>query len=128
MAGIIEHGRDDVVWLLETGFLYLQMGSELVRLSDEAARERGREEIVAARETFEGLVALEPEQASFHASLGDALRHEGSLGEARKALRRAVDLDPGHAYARCLLGDVLVHSKQEGPGQGGVAAGGPAGR
>jgi len=100
MAGIIEHGRDDVVWLLETGFLYLEMGED----------ER-------ARETFEGLVALEPDKAAFHAALGQALTAEGKLSEARESLRRAVGLDPDHAYARCLLGDALVRSRQTDKGK-----------
>lgn len=95
MAGIIEHGRDEVVWLLETGFVYLEMGDH-----------------EAARETFEGLIALEPETASFRAALGQALVAEGNLSDARKALRKAVELDPDQAYVRCLLGDALVRSKQ----------------
>ena len=100
MAGIIEHGRDDVIWLLETGFVYLEMG-----------------QTEAARETFEGLVALEPGQATYHAALGQVLTEEGNLSEARRALRKAVELDPGQAYSRCLLGDVLVRSKQIDPGR-----------
>ncbi len=100
MAGIIEHGRDDRIWLLETGFVYLDMG-----------------QTEAARETFAGLTALAPEEATYHAALGQVLTAEGNLSDARRALRKAVDLDPNQAYSRCLLGDVLVRSKQVDPGK-----------
>jgi predicted Zn-dependent protease len=100
MAGIIEHGRDEIVWLLETGFVYLEMGDPL-----------------AARETFEGLVALEPGTAAFQAALGQAYCAEGNLSEARKVLRRASELDPKQAYVRCLLGEALIRSKQTDPGK-----------
>ncbi len=100
MAGILDNtGENDVVWLAETGFCFLEMG-----------------EVEAARETFEGLVELEPEDASLRAALGEAFSREGNLGEARSVLRKAVEMDPELAYARCLLGDTLVRSKQRDPG------------
>ena len=104
MAGIIDQGRDDVIWLLETGFLYLEMGDK-----------------EAARETFEGLTALEPETASFQAALGQVLIAEGNVKEATKVLGRAVELDPELAFARCLHGDALVRGKQADRGKGELA-------
>jgi Flp pilus assembly protein TadD len=100
MAGIIEHGRDDRIWLLETGFLYLEMG-----------------QLDAARETLEGLVTLDPGDGRLHAALGHVLLEEGDLADARRSLKKAVELDPQMAYARCLLGDALVRSKQTDAGK-----------
>jgi tetratricopeptide (TPR) repeat protein len=54
------------------------------------------------------LVALSPDLAFTHNSLGYSLAAQGRFEEAEKELRRATEIDPNDAYALPNLGHVLL--------------------
>lgn len=53
-------------------------------------------------------IAIDPDQASFHHSLGGALLTQGKVDDAIASFRRAIALDPGQAKARTGLGNALL--------------------
>lgn len=55
-------------------------------------------------------LALDPEQAQVHTTLGDVLRQLGQLTEAIEHCRRAIRIDPGLAAAHSNLGNALLES------------------
>ncbi len=64
------------------------------------------------REKIAQALALDPDSAEAHASLGMVLCRDGQNGGAESSLRRAVALNPSYASAQQWLGQVLVNQAQ----------------
>ena len=62
------------------------------------------ERFAEARESYEKVLALDPEFVAAHNGLGSALRETGFLAESLEHLTKAVQLSPGFADARLNLG------------------------
>ena len=55
---------------------------------------------------FDGLLVLNPEDASIHAALGSVLHEQGKLAEAEAAYDTALQLDPNAPLARVNRGEL----------------------
>ncbi len=86
----VEVTEQELKALLEVGFLY---------------RERG--EAQAAREVFEGVLALRPDLAIAKVGLANALQLMGDDEAAEAALREAAEAQPDNAFVRQQLGELL---------------------
>jgi serine/threonine-protein kinase len=69
--------------------------------------QEGRKVLDAAVAALREAIRLRPDDATAHAYLGLALRHQRKLDEAAAALRKAVELAPDYAWAHERLGIAL---------------------
>ncbi len=94
--------RNDEKVLYEAGYLLLQKGK-----------------LKAAREVFEGLMAMTPQKSLPYVLMGRTFIAEANFEEAVRLNRKAVELEPGNALSMAHLGEALVAAKQK---EEGVAA------
>jgi len=87
---------EDEKVLLEAGYLLLKKGN-----------------IKAAREIFEGLVAMVPQKGTPYTFLGQTYFAESNFDEAIKYHRKAVELAPENSGALAHLGEALVVLQQK---------------
>ena len=88
--------REDEKVLYEAGYLLLKKGN-----------------IKAAREIFEGLVAMVPDKGTPHTFLGQTYFAESNFEEALKHHRKAVELAPDNSGSWAHLGESLVVMQQK---------------
>ena len=79
--------------------------ADSLHLLGEIAHRAGRHDL--AVEMIEKAIAVDPQAARFHASLGEALAAQDKPGEAVVAFRRAIALDPNVAATHTNLGSAL---------------------
>jgi tetratricopeptide (TPR) repeat protein len=91
-------GEDERV-LYEAGYLLLKRGK-----------------IKAAREVFEGLIAMTPEKSLPYTFLGNTYFAELKFDEAIKAQRKALELDANNLVSMAHLGEALLASKKKDEG------------
>jgi tetratricopeptide (TPR) repeat protein len=85
---------------------YAEAWEQLVNWHDEADRQP--EHLVAARE----MVRLGPGESTSHGYLADALLKNGERGNAKQALRRALELNPAYSWALNHLFDLELEDKE----------------
>ena len=90
---------EDQKVLYEAGYLLLSRGK-----------------IKAAREVFEGLIAMTPNKSLPYTFLGDTYFAELNFAEAIKAQKKALEIDPNSVMAMTHLGEALLASKQKDEG------------
>jgi tetratricopeptide (TPR) repeat protein len=88
--------QEDERVLYEAGYLLLKKGN-----------------IKAAREVFEGLVAMTPNKGLPHTFLGNTYFAESKFDDAIKHHRKAVELSPDSAVSWAHLGESLVVTQQK---------------
>jgi len=88
--------QNDERLLYEAGYLLLNKGK-----------------ISAAREIFEGLIAMTPGKGLPHTFLGNTYFAELKFEDAVKAHRKAVELDPNNALCHAHLGEALLAAKKK---------------
>ena len=95
----------------------LQPGSAMVHNGLGLIAADGNDPASAARE-FERATALDPNNASYWANLGNARRSVGNVSGAEQAYRRALDTDARTVDAANGLGVLLVEAKRPGEAVG----------
>ncbi len=94
---MIDVPRDDLVLMLEAGYIYLAMG----KLSE-------------AKQVFEGLVALAPTHEVPVVALGNVFFAQKKFLQAIRILKEAVELNPQSAFAHAHLGEAqLFYGKKD---------------
>lgn len=88
--------QNDERLLYEAGYLLLNRGK-----------------FSAAREIFEGLVAMTPGKGLPHTFLGNTFFAELKFDDAIKAHRKAVQIEPGNALCHAHLGEALLAAKKK---------------
>lgn len=88
---MIDVPRDDLVLMLEAGYIYLAMG-------------RFRE----AREVFEGISVLAPKHEVPRVALANVLFAQKKFLNAIRVLKEAIRLNPKSAFAFSHLGEALL--------------------
>ena len=90
---MIDVPRDDLVLMLETGYIYLAMGK-----------------FVQAREVFEGISALAPKHEVPVVAQGLVMFAQKKFLPAIRLLKEAVGLNPQSAFANAHLGEAYLFS------------------
>lgn len=94
---MIDIPRDDLVLMLEAGYIYLAMG----KLSE-------------AKQVFEGLIALAPTHDVPVVALGNVLFAQKKYLQAIRVLKDAIDVNPESAFAHAHLGEAyLFYGKRD---------------
>lgn len=94
---MIDVARDDLVLMLEAGYIYLAMG----KFSE-------------ARQVFEGLVALAPKHEVPQVGLANVFFAQKKYLPAIRTLKEAIRLNPKSAFAFAHLGEAfLFYGKKE---------------
>ncbi|MBI2339086.1 MAG: tetratricopeptide repeat protein [Deltaproteobacteria bacterium] len=88
---MIDVPRDDMVLLLEAGYLYLAMGK-----------------YAEARQVFEGVSVLAPKHEVPRVGLGNVLFAQKKFLPAIRVLKDALELRPDSAFAHAHLGEALL--------------------
>lgn len=99
MSKMEQLNPNDEKLLYEAGYLLLTRGK-----------------ISAAREIFEGLVAMTPGKALPHTFLGNTYFAELKFDDAIKSHRKAVQIEPGSALSQAHLGEALLAAKKKDEG------------
>lgn len=94
---LIDVTRDDIVMMLEAGYIYLAMG----KFSE-------------AKQTFEGIIALAPNHEVPRVALANVLFAQKKYLPAIRSLREAIEINPQSAFAYSHLGEALLfYGKKE---------------
>ncbi len=94
---MIDVPRDDLVLMLEAGYIYLAMGK-----------------FNEARQIFEGVIALAPEREIPRVALGNVLFAQKKFLAAIRILKEALDINSKSAFAHAHLGEsLLFYGKKE---------------
>ena len=94
---MIDIPRDDLVLMLEAGYIYLAMGKFL-----------------EARHVFEGLIALVPKNEVPRVALANVLFAQKKFLPAIRTLKEAIKLNEESAFAHAHLGEALLfYGKKE---------------
>lgn len=88
---MIDVPRDDLVMLLEAGYIYLAMTK-----------------FKEAKQVFEGVIALAPKHEVPRVALGNVLFAQKKYLPAIRALKEALKLNPESAFAQAHLGEALL--------------------
>jgi Flp pilus assembly protein TadD len=80
--------------------LYALSHDELYEIAEQGQRFLDAERVDDAEKLFDGLTALDPYNADFHAALGAIQQLNGDKEGARREYDRAVQLNEGHVAAR----------------------------
>lgn len=88
---MIKMDREDLVIMMEAGYLYLRMGK-----------------LKEAQEVFEGVQILVPESDVPWVALGSLCFGQYRFDQAIKHYQKALTLQPGSAFAHAYLGEALV--------------------
>ena len=91
-------GEDERV-LYEAGYLLLKRGK-----------------IKAAREVFEGLIAMTPAKSLPYTFLGNTYFAELKFDDALKCHRKALEMDPNNLLSMAHLGEALLASRKKDEG------------
>jgi tetratricopeptide (TPR) repeat protein len=92
---IVDVSTDDVVFLMEAGYIYLNMG-------------RFKE----AREIFEGVVEVRPDSDVPRVALGNVYHAQGKFLDAAKIHRETLKDMPNSARAHAGLAECLIFQKK----------------
>lgn len=90
-GSMIDVPRDDLVLMLEAGYVYLAM-----------------RQFSQAREVFEGVIALAPTHDLPRVALANALFAQKKFAVAIRVLKEAVELNPRSSFAYAHLGEALL--------------------
>lgn len=88
---MIDVPRDDIVLMLEAGYIYLAMG----KFSE-------------AKQVFEGISALTPKHEVPHVALANVLFAQKKYLPAIRSLKEAIKLNPQSAFAHAHLGEAML--------------------
>ena len=88
---MIDVPRDDMVMMLEAGYLYLAMGK-----------------YTEARQIFEGVIVLTPKHEVPRVALGNVLFAQKKFLPAIRVLKEAIKLKPESAFAHAHLGEAFL--------------------
>jgi Tfp pilus assembly protein PilF len=91
MAWDIKAPAEELALIMETGLIYRYSGK-----------------FAQAREVFEGVRALRPQNELPHIALGTVDFEEGRYEEAIQRYRKAITMNPRSAYAHAQLGEAQV--------------------
>jgi tetratricopeptide (TPR) repeat protein len=91
VKGIVDVKQSEVALLLESGYLYMELG----KWSE-------------ALEVFSGVAALIPHSDVPHLALGNLFFAQGKLPQALKAHREGLKANPQSALAHAHIGEVLL--------------------
>jgi Flp pilus assembly protein TadD len=80
--------------------LYALSHEELYDIADQGQRFMDNDRLDEAEKLFDGLTALDPYNADFHAALGAVFQQQRRRDEALREYDRAIQLHHGHAAAR----------------------------
>jgi len=94
-APIVDVSTDDVVFLMEAGYIYLNMG-------------RFQE----AREIFEGVIEMRPDSDVPRVALGNVYHAQGKFLDAGKVHRETLKDMPNSARAHAGLAECLIFQKK----------------
>lgn len=95
---MIDVPRDDLVLMLEAGYIYLAMGK-----------------LVEARQIFEGLTALAPKHEVPLVALANVLFAQKKFLQAVRKLKEAIKLNSKSAFAHAHLGEALLFDGKKEP-------------
>ena len=82
--------REDLVIMMESGYIYLRMGR-----------------FVEAKEVFEGVAVLAPENEVPWVALGSVHFAQLKFDQALRAYKKAIVMKPNSAFARAYFGETL---------------------
>lgn len=88
---MIDVPRDDIVMMLEAGYIYLAMG----KFSE-------------AKQVFEGVISLNPEREIPRVALGNVFFAQKKYLAAIRILKEAIELNVNSAFAHAHLGESLL--------------------
>ncbi len=88
---MIDVPRDDLVMMLEAGYIYLAMG----KFSE-------------AKQIFEGIITLAPKHEVPQVALANVLFAQKKYLQAIRILKEALELNPQSAFAHAHLGEALL--------------------
>lgn len=95
VAPIVDVSTDDVVFLMEAGYIYLNMG-------------RFKE----AKEIFEGVIEMRPESDVPRVALGNVFHAQGKFLDAAKVHRDTLKDMPSSSRAHAGLAECLIFQKK----------------
>lgn len=97
IQGIVPVEKQDVVLLLEAGYLLMELAKHK-----------------EAEEVFHGVSALAPNSEVPHMALGHLYFSQGRLNPALKSHQKAVQLNPASAAAHAAVGEALMFLRRHG--------------
>lgn len=95
VKGIIDVPQKQVTLLLESGYLYMELGK-----------------VDEAEEVFTGVAAMIPHSEVPHIALGHLYFAQGHFNPALKANQKAVELNPNSAAAHAAVGEIFFFLNQ----------------
>jgi len=88
--------------------LYALSHAELYEIAEQGQRFMEIDRLDDAEKLFDGLTALDPYNADFHAALGAVYQQQKRRDEAMREYDRAVQLNEGHAAARTNRAELCI--------------------